>query len=807
MIRHSLARISCPHRLLPGLLFFVIWKATLVIAQGPVQPLDNRKQVRPFLVKYCFRCHGNQKQEAELRLDRLGTDFAKQTDAETWHDVLKQLNLGEMPPENQDQPTAKELEAITGWLQNEMSLAAAAKRATGGQVILRRLTRYEYNNTLQDLLGIEFNFAEDLPPEPMSKDGFQNSGQALGMSPLQLEIYQKVARLALGKAIVSGPKPRVHRVTARTSLKLKKTATGNQIGPDGAFVSRIMDYPREGEIVIRVKAGAMIPQGAGDPPMRVTCGMKSDVLTAESIVGTVDVTASDQAPEVYEFRARMEQFPLPGHNPKFPGVMITVRNDYPSANQGRKKNRKKNQSPTPPDPTVPTIVIESVEFEGPFFEQWPPSHHAKIFFQKDPLDDEITYGRKVIERFASRSYRRPVRKEELEILVSFFKRIRPDYPTFEAAIRETLAMVLVSPQFLYLIEPQGRAKNFQPLNDFELASRLSYFLWSSMPDDRLIRLAKKGQLRNPGVLERQVIEMLASPKSEDFVENFVEQWLNLSGLNRVAVNPEYYPDFDDRLKVHMRRETISFFGEILRSNLSALNLIDSDFAMLNQPLARHYGLSGPRGSRFERVALHPDDRRGGLLTQGSILLSHSTGEDSHPIRRAVWLLDRLLDSPPSPPPPDVPELDSEKPGFSSLSLKKQLELHRQKKSCNNCHRKIDPWGIPFENYDATGQWRTEVLRVTKKGPDKRSPVVANSILPSGEPIDGLAELKTHLLDNEQERFARALVTKLLTYALGRSLELADEGVVVSLTREFKDNNFKLSRLIIAIVQSEPFQFK
>ena len=276
----------------------------------------------------------------------------------------------------------------------------------------------------------------------------------------------------------------------------------------------------------------------------------------------------------------------------------------------------------------------------------------------------------------------------------------------------------------------------------------------------------------------------------------------------MAVNPEFYPDFDDRLKSDMRLETRHFFAEILNKDLSALNLIDSDFVMVNRPLAKHYGLEGPRGMRFERVPIQPGDHRGGLLTQASILLANSTGEDSHPIRRAVWLLDRLLDDPPPPPPPDVPELKSDQPDFAALPLKKQLEIHRAKPACMSCHRGIDPWGVPLENFDAVGRWRTDVSKPrAKKRSVVKTPVDAVSTLPSGQEIAGSEALKQHLLTHERERFSRALVAKLMAYALGRSLELSDNETIERLAKGFAEKNHRLADLIVAIVMSEEFRSK
>ena len=370
-------------------------------------------------------------------------------------------------------------------------------------------------------------------------------------------------------------------------------------------------------------------------------------------------------------------------------------------------------------------------------------------------------------------------------------------------MRDTLALVLVTPEFLYLVEPAGE-KGSRALDDWELAARLSYFLWSTMPDDELFSLAKAGQLRKPGALGSQVKRMLADPRSWEFVQHFTDQWLNLSGLKRVAVNPQYHPNFDDLLKDDMRLETQHFFAEILRSNSSALQFIDSKFAMVNRPLALHYGLEGPRGNGFEKVSLEEDDHRGGLLTQGSILLANSDGEQSHPIRRAVWLLDRLLGSPPAPPPPDVPELDSEIAKKKKLSIRQQMELHREKAACDDCHSGIDPWGISFEEYDAVGRWREEWRQKPKSKPQSLD---LETELPGGHKLKGMKDLKRHLLGREKDRFSRALSEKILTYALGRSLEFTDEQTVEALAREFKRSGYHLRDLIARVVETEAFRTK
>ncbi len=805
--------------------------AIVVGADSAPQADEFQQRVQPILSQFCYRCHGPEKQEADLRLDTLDADLLRGNAAETWHDVLNRLNLGEMPPEDEPQPTDDQREGLVGWLTGEFQRLWESKSSTGGRTVLRRLTRYEYQNTMRELIGLDLSYSKDLPPESFSKDGFKNNGAVLGMSPLQLEFYLEAARTALRKAIVVGDRPQVYRyhiTESDPSTKPKKIMASNRVGPDAVFLARMMEFPREGDFLVRVKASAIVPDGMPAPRMRVTIGVRSDVYVAERTVGEVDVLANQDSPEIYEFRGRIEEFPLPGHNPKFPGLLVTVNNDYESTAPKRPKKqvrqllqaanvkpkRKKKgepapvEPPVPKTPTEPTILVDLLEFEGPLADEWPPPSHTRILPASSDDQDERAYARDVLARFMRRAFRRPVTKGEIDEMLVFFDNARPRCDTFEETMREVLALVLISPDFLYLVETRADDEGRQPLDAFELASRLSYFLWSSMPDEKLLELAESGRLLEPGVLTEQTRSMIADPRSQNFVDQFATQWLDLSSLDRIAVNPEYYPDFDDRLKQDMRQETLHFVAEILHHDLSCLNFLESDFAMLSKRLAQHYGIEGPESDDFERVRLRRKDRRGGLLTQGSMLLGNSTGEDSHPIRRAVWIRERLLDDPPAPPPPDVPELNQEDADFARLSLRRQLELHRTKAACNSCHRNIDPWGIPLEQYDATGRWRTEVLRkVPKKKDLQTAPVESSTTLPDGTAVDDLRGLKAYLRDHQQDRFARALVRKLLAYSLGRSLEFGDEPAVDALTQLFAANDYRLSDLITGIVRSEPFMTK
>lgn len=789
------------------------------------------RDVRPVLEALCYQCHGPDNDEGGIRFDQLNPDLVNGPDAETWHDALDQLNLGEMPPPKAKQPTAQQRRLLTDWMLSSLRGAAEAKRFENGRVMTRRLTSYEYANTMRDLLEIDWDFACDLPPDPTSPEGFLNNGATLEMSPTQIEMYLQVARNALAEAIVTGERPKMYEfsqtVTATGKLPTRKFAGHEPVNPE--FILDLKEFPRHGEFELKITARAAIPNDRGFPRMHVSMGHVPGIIhVPRGEIGEADVSKTT---ETFTFRGRIEDFPQPGPiafgNSGFKGMIVMIDfldadgnelrypdREYaqpPSKRQKKKSNvKKKSAAENKPKPK-PTpfgdrldIQVTSVQFQAPVYASWPPPSHQRLLFASEHSDDEPRYVRELLRRFMTSAFRRPVTEEEVEQTANLFEAIRPNTDSFEEAVRETFASVLVSPHFLYVVERRNPQSKNQRVTDFELASRLSYFLWSSAPDQQLFDLAKQGKLHEAEILEQEVGRMLRDERCSEFIRRFVAQWLDLDALDRVAVNPEYFPDFDNDLKQHMRKETQAYFAEILHSNRSALELLDSDWAMLNRPLAKHYGFDGPRSSRFERVVLKPATRRGGLLAQGAFLLANSNGEDSHPIRRAVWILDRLLDSPPAPPPPDVPELDAESPDLANLTLKEQLAVHRKKQSCANCHQGIDPWGIPLENFDAVGRWRTEIP-AHKKRP--ATTVDAASVLPDGKEISGVQQLQQYLVEDCRGRFARSMVKRLMAYGLGRSLDFGDRETVESLTSRFVENDFRLKPLIIDFVQSETFQTK
>lgn len=770
--------------------------------------IDFARDIAPILQAHCFRCHGPERQESKVRLDNLSINLVEDRAAtEYWHEVLNVLQAGEMPPKEEPQLSSEQLKTVTDWLAGAIKSAIESQSKTDGRVVLRRLNRTEYQNTMQDLLGLEMDYARDLPPDGVSEDGFTNNGQSLQMSSLQFEYYLSTARRALDRVIVLGEKPTpIDHTFASSNIDdwLGDAERSNVLGRRQEFLAKMVDqYPEDGDFIVRVQLTAQIKPDRGFPLLEVSIGYRPDTEILMREFEVVEVTSPES--QILEFRGRLENFPIPVRGQgKYPGLVVRVRNVYDDksplpASQKDDKGKKFY----PAEEHLPTLTIQSVEFHGNAFTQWPPEPHQRILFEPQSVDrEDLGSITKVLQRFMTRAFRRHVDESEVARFVNFYQSIRPEFPSFEETIRETVAMILIQPDFLFLIEPAGEEK--RTINQYELASRLSYCLWSTMPDERLMELAAAGHLREN--LATEVDRMLEDSRAQRFVEQFTDQWLGLNVVENIAVNRERYPGFDDRLKQDMVRETRSFFAELLRENLSATQLLECDFTMLNEPLAKHYGVESVFGSKFRRVSLPADSHRGGILSHASILLSNSTGGDSHPVRRGVWIRDRLLNDPPAPPPPNVPSLAEAKPEFHKLSIREQLEIHRTNESCNNCHRAIDPWGIALENFDAVGKWRSE----PQQGGDGNSidQAVYNKVsLPDGTEVAGVDGLRSYLVAKRKREFARSLVTRLLSYSLGRSLELTDQSAVDLIVDQFEKDEFRLKRLIHSIVLSEPFQTK
>lgn len=744
------------------------------------------KTVVPFLKTHCMRCHSGAEPEAGLNLDGLNADFvAGSRDARAWHEVMDRLNLGEMPPEDEPQPKPAEVEAVNQWILKELRRSVATSQEGAGKVVLRRLNKAEYNNTIQDLLGIDARPA-DLFPADGTAHGFDNIGRALMMSPLLMEKYMAAAEKILDRAIVTGPRPksdkRRYEVEDRgrymvRQKTLRSIGSGLMVrSSDFLLMTRSttflptvdsFKFSVEGEYAIRVRASAV--EGGSYPPRMV-------ILFDGVKIWEGDVSAPEKSPEVVEVRIQVEPRPASGRR--------SVKIAYPNFDVQH---------------TMP-LVLDYIEIEGPINGQWPPESHRRIFFKGPEANLDYEYAREIISRFASKAFRRSVNAAEVDDLMKLFRAERDQETSFEDSIKFALSAVLCAHDFLFLVEPgTDESATSRALNDFELASRLSYFLWNSMPDEELFAAAMNGRLRDDATLEAQIRRMLRDPKSERFVKSFVGQWLQTRLVGSFPPDPKLFPQYDYHLETSMIRETEAFFAEILHHDLSVLNFIDSDFAMLNERLARHYQIAGIKGDHFRRVTLPPNSQRGGVMTHASILTGLSDGTRTKPIKRGVWILENLLADPPPPPPPNAGEIEPNKKGGEALSLRERMERHREVPACASCHRKIDPLGFSLQNYDAVGAWRTHEDGV-------ESAIDASGELPGGTTFNTPDEFKTLMLERK-DAFCRCLTEKLLTYALGRGLEITDQELVDELSLQMGKSEYRMVDLILNIAKSATFQSK
>jgi hypothetical protein len=808
------------------------------------------EKVAPLFQKHCVGCHGAVKPKGDLRIDKLDPDLVKGKDGDHWRDVFDRLNFGDMPPEKESTLKKEERALMAAWLTQERRRAALAKNQAH---TFRRLTRREYERTMQDLLGLPIEFGAKLPEDGRSKEGFRNDGDALRMSPLQYETYLQIADEALAEAIVTGPAPAVHRYRLSVGEKyadFKVTPLPKPEGQPGESVEydtkkgpspriRNMSAPgrdtdkdknniwesalapsairrygeaavqlpekvlafgfqqafRKGETRIKVRAARVEADKEADasriPTLTLAVGSTNYHGVELRIIG--DPIVIDHTDfRTYEFRVRMENVSVPNSGP------LNDKNSAVIAAWNSAKAIKSEKLP-------PRLKIEWIEFESPFFETWPPATHTDILFANKDLP-EPAYVREVIRRFATRAYRGPVAPAELDRLMKYWTKARTTTETLEDSVRETLGVVLASPRFLGLpANRSGGAK--ERLTDHELASRMSYLLWSTMPDEALIRLADGGKLRDPATLSEQIRRMIQDPKAWAFIEQFAEQWLELDRLQRVSISKERYPGFNDQLAAAMRLETIHFFGEVLRSDLSIFQFLASDFTCVNDTMAAHYGITGVTGSRFRKVKLEEAHHRGGVLTHASVLTGLSDGRDGHPIKRGTWLLKNLLDETPPPPPPNVPELDRDNPMVKNLTIPQALALHRSSASCIGCHQKIDPWGIAFEEYDAIGNWQRTGPGAELRKRRTSQPIESQAELPTGVKVAGMEELRKELLRAKSDDFRRAMLHKVMSYALGRTLTLTDVETADGLAGALRTRKDKLPALIELIISSEPFQSK
>ena len=776
-------------------------------------------QVRPLFVKHCQECHDTEKPKGNFRIDRLSADFTDAASRERWLTVIEQLKSGAMPPKGKPRPADKEVRALFDWIAGRMQAAETARREQG-RVVLRRLNRNEYENTVRDLLGIYVELKEMLPLDS-SANGFDNVAEALHVSSFLMDKYLEAAEKSLNIAIANGPQPplikkryslkdthQVKTTTERVFRKLDDDAVVMFSSSAWQAINLYQFYPPDrGNYRFHISASGF--QSMGKPvTYRVDAG-RMGMAGSSHLVGYFDAAADK--PNVLEFVETLEPRASIRIHPYGLASAQAVHKIGADVYEGR------------------GLAVQWVDVEGPLHDVWPPQSHRSIFgdmaqkaapifnFSKrvevastKPEED----AERILRSFARRAFRRTVTDDDLKPFMKLVKGRLADKYTFEQAVRVGLMGVMVSPDFLFLREKPGK------LDDFALASRLSYFLWSTMPDEELLTLAEQKKLSEPKTLHGQVERMLKSPKASAFTINFVGQWLNLRDIDATVPSHILYPEYDDMLKYSMLRETYLFFEEVLRNDLSLTSFVHSDFTMLNGRLARHYGIPESPGTtvpglwEFKKVPLPKDSHRGGVLTMASVLKVTANGTYTSPILRGAWVLERILDQPPPRPPEGVLAVDPDIRG--TISIRQQLAKHRSVATCASCHAKIDPPGFALESFDVIGGWR-DYYRISGNGKavildGRRMPylqgpnVDAADVMADGQKFRDIDEFKRILL-KDKDQLARALAGKLATYATGAAPQLGDQAEIEAIVRSIRAKDYGMRALVHEIVQSRLFLHK
>ena len=748
--------------------------------------------------RYCVTCHNERLKTAGLTLDTL--DPAKiPADAETWEKVIVKLRTGAMPPPGMPHPDAETSHKFVSSLETRIDSAAQAK-PFAGRPLLHRMNRAEYANAIRDLLALDMDAAALLPPDD-SAYGFDNISDVLGFSPSLQERYLSAAA-SISALAVGDPKIRAAGATyrIRQDLSQNEHIEGLPLGTIGG-ISVHHNFPLDGEYEFQAKlyrTNLNIMRGL-EFAHQVEFTVAGQRIHLANIGGNADLASLFEKPTELgdavdarlRVRVKVKAGPADVTAAFLEGPQV-VRPDRLQPFQ-RSSTDNFDWSGWP--------HIQTLSITGPFNATGPgdtPSRRRIFICRPDKANDEATCARKIIAALARRAYRQPVSDADLARILTFYETGRRE-GGFEAGIELALERILASPKFVLRIEkdpPNAAPGSVYRVSDLDLASRLSFFLWSSIPDDELVTLATAGKLHDPAVLREQTLRMLRDPKSHALVSNFVGQWLQLRNVRNVLPNSDDFPDFDDNLRQAFQRETEMFFESILTEDRPVLDLLSADYTFLNERLARHYGIAGIYGSQFRRVTVKDDFRRG-LLGQGSILALTSKAERTSPVVRGKWILENMLGMPVPPPPPDVPLLKENKDREKPLTMREQMVEHRANSVCASCHKTMDPIGLALENFDAVGAWRTR---------DAGGPIDVSGELADGTKVNGVVDLR-NVIVNRPEMFAGTITEKLLIYALGRGLDYRDMPAVRGIVREASQNNYKVSSLIIGIVRSTPFQMR
>lgn len=756
-----------------------------------------------FFKEHCLRCHGPDESKGELRLDQLGNDLSQPTTFERWREIVSRVQAGEMPPKGEPRPQPVQVADVLKRLSARLDEAAAKQRAEG-RVVLRRLNRVEYENTVRDLFDVSVSVKEMLPEDAVAQ-GFDNVGAALNISPVLIERYLEAADAVLNAAVVP-----VHKLESKTerfdlydslpkwflagAWKRDEGVILFRNSGDSATDLRQFKAPAPGRYRFRIAASAH----HSETPLPMAALLGNFVVSGNPTRHLGYFDAPPGKPAVIEFEERLlaknDTIKVTPVALPFVYLRPETMEEYPG----------------------PGLQIHWMEVEGPFPEAWPTESYRRVFGDVDPKTGTLADAEKLLRKLLPRAFRRPVSEGEEKPFVALVAASLESGQPFDASLRAGIKAVLTSPKFLYFREPTG------PLDDHALASRLSYFLWSTMPDETLFELAGKGELCKPDVLHAQVERMLQHPKSKAFTENFTGQWLSLRDINATTPDKALYPEFEEMLLWSSVRETQLFFEELLKENLSVKNFVDSEFAMLNGRLAKHYGIPDVHGAAFRKVPLKPEYHRGGVLAHASILKVTANGTTTSPVVRGVWVNDRILGRTIPPPPPNVPAVEPDIRG--ATTIREQLAKHRSTENCAGCHRKIDPPGFALENYDVIGGWRENYRIVTDQknwvknrvGPLAKylagyqyglgRAVEAGDTLPDGRSFADITEFKKLLLAHP-DHIARCLTEKLVTYATGHPVGFGDHQAVNQIVADSKTSDYGLRSLVHAVIASELFRNK
>ena len=732
--------------------------------------LSGQSLLETTTTRYCVGCHSDKLKTGGLSLANAAT-----LSPDTLEKLFHKLRAGEMPPAGMPKPDTATVTMLTASLEAELDRNAAAHPNPGAPAV-HRLNRAEYRNAVRDLLDLDLDHSANLPPDDTGY-GFDNIGDVLTISPLHMEKYlanaRRIARLALG--------------TLKPSTALEKftpprgTAGNDEIDAlplnerGGILIHRYFPFDAEYSILVRVRGNP----GPGMPPAKLD--LRIDGQRVRLYDAAIDTEEANQGTRNLQLR-----LPVKAGAHEI-GAAFLTENAKLEGGGGRGNN----------NPSANGLFVDYVAIGGPYDSKGPGETESRTrVFVCRPVatTQETACARKILTSLARQAYRRPVTGIDIDPLLKLFATGRTDGSTFDAGIEMALTGLLVSPDFLFRVEhSNGR------VSDRELASRLSFFLWSSIPDEELLETAEHGKLHDPAVLRQQTLRMLSDPKSQALLDNFAGQWLHLRNIAEWRPDPMKYPQFDDALRHAFERESSLFFENIVREDRSVLELIDADYTFVNERLARYYGIPGVRGSYFRRVPVtgqNPEKQRGGVLTQGGVLMVTSYPTRTSPVLRGKWILENILGAPAPPPPPNVPQLEENAVG-SAKSLREQLEKHRASAACATCHSRLDPLGFSLENFDGVGRYRTE---------EGGSPIDASGSMSNGTTVTGPAGLKKVILDRKDE-FVEVMAGKLLTYALGRGLEYYDQPALRQIRREMAANNERFSSLVLGVVDSVPFQMR